>query len=513
MARPTRLLFLLNAFACAVFIHPAASAAADQPNIVFVMADDVGLGDIGLYHRQRTGRDPVAPTPHLDALATAGMRFSDAHSSTALCSPTRYCVMSGNLNYRSYATWGVWGSFRPTPFTEDDATLGRVAKSAGLATAFIGKWHLGGDFRTAAGEGVYRGNDRGDTPLPVDVSQIVAGGPQSVGFDSSYTLPCGIQGPLYVAYEDGRWSPFHEDSRLIHYTKASALDPLFVSDKGPGMGDSHWDPSRVGPMLSSKATSFIRENATAGRPFFLCYWSPMVHVPHAPPEEFDGLRIRGVTPTRHLDMVLDLDQQIGRMVEALKDTGVYENTLFVFSSDNGGLIDRRGARAGHDSSGGYRGFKNDPHEGGHRVPLFATWPGKIEPGAECHEPVVLHDMVATMAGVLGTRLRPEQAKDSLNLLPLLTGEGTLGERPDLLLQGGNQAVVMLRQGDWKLIIETNRKLTEWKPTELFNLAESPLEPPSENLINSPAHRDRIRQMLARYREIRESGQRTAPLSM
>lgn len=488
-----------------------AFAAAAPPNIVFIMADDVGLGDIGLYHRQRTGSEPLAPTPNLDALALAGMRFTDAHSSTALCSPTRYCAMSGALNHRSYAPWGVWQTFRRTPFTEEDATLGRVARRGGLATAFVGKWHLGGDFRRVSSDEIYRGLDRGKKPLDVDVSQILGGGPQSVGFDYSYTLPCGIQGPLYVAYENGKWSPFNEgESELIHYTAETAGDPAFVSSKGPGMGDSHWDPSRVGPMVSDKATQFIDEQAGRDRPFFLCYWTPMVHVPHLPPEEFDGLSIRGATPTHHLDMILDLDQQVGRIVSALKKAGVWSNTLFIFSSDNGGLSDGRAQRAGHDSSGGLRGFKNQAYEGGHRVPFLAVWPGRIKPGSESSQPVAVHDVVATMAAAVDQRIGENQARDSLNLLPHLLGQEGFEGRKELFLQGGSHNQVIYRQGDWKLIIQSNREANQWDPIALFDLAADPLEKESSNLIDDPAQSERVQRMLARYVEVRESGARTTP---
>ncbi|QDU90275.1 Arylsulfatase precursor [Pirellulimonas nuda] len=505
MNRPS---LCLAALACLLAAAP--TVMAGPPNVVFIMADDVGLGDIGYYHRQRTGKAPVAPTPNLDSLAAAGMRFSDAHSSTALCSPTRYCAMSGNLNYRSNAPWGVWGSFRPTPFTDTDATLGRIAQSAGLTTAFIGKWHLGGDFGRADGKGIYRGADRGDKPLGVDVSKMIAGGPPSTGFDYSYTLPCGIQGPLYVAYENGAWSPFAADSRIIHFSAKSAGDPAYVSDKGPGMGDSRWDPSRVGPMIAAKAAAFIENSAAEEKPFFLCYWTPAVHLPHLPPAQFDGRKVRGETPTRHLDMLIDLDQQVGKIVGALRGSDVLDNTLLIFSSDNGGLNDARGQAAGHDSSGGYRGFKNQPYEGGHRVPFFAVWPGKIEPGSRSDEPVAVHDVAATMAAAVGAPLGPQQAQDSYNLLPLLLGQAGFVGRDELLLQGGSQHEVIYRRGDWKLIVQSNRPATQWRPAALFNLAQSPLEAEGENLIDDPEQAARVKSMLQRYRQLRSSGERTAP---
>ncbi len=502
------------AFGLAVSVGHASRAVAGRPpapNVVFIMADDVGLGDVGFYHQARTGDGALAPTPNLDALLRDGMRFSDAHSSTALCSPTRYCAMSGNLNHRSYAPWGVWGSFRATPFKDTDATLGRVAKQAGLATGFVGKWHLGGDFLDAEGAKVYRGQDRGDGVLPVDVRRWVGGGPASVGFDYSFAMPCGIQGPLYTAYENGAWAPFSADSKIIHLNDETAIDPHFVSDKGPGMGDSHWDPRRAGPMLSGKARGFITEQAGAGKPFFLCYWSPMVHIPHDPPDTFDGVKIRGQTPSHHMDMILDLDQQVGRIVRALKDAGVYDNTLIIFSSDNGGLQAGQSLRAGHDSSNGYRGFKNQPYEGGHRVPFLAVWPGKVAPGSESDQPVAVHDVVMTMASALGVGLEDHQAMDAIDLVPILTGvAGYENPREEFLLQGGSGHQLIYRKGDWKLIIDTNNPETQHAVQGLFNLTQHPLEPESANVMNDPAHAARLKQMTERYFEIRTSGARSTP---
>ncbi|QDT68680.1 Choline-sulfatase [Planctomycetes bacterium MalM25] len=489
----------------------ASLAHAEKPNVVFIMADDVGLGDIGHYHRQRTGKEPLAPTPNLDALAMSGMRFSDAHSSTALCSPTRYCAMTGNLCHRSYTPWGVWSSFRKTPITDRDATLARVADRAGLTTAFLGKWHLGGDFRKQGSDEIYRIPDKNVDPEAVDMTRLVGSGPQSAGFDYTYTLLSGIQGPIYLAYENGEWAPYAEDSQLVFLSKENAGHPSYVSDKGPGTGDTNWNPAEVGPRLSAKAVDFIERTAAEDKPFLLCYWTPMVHVPHVPPEEFDGLKIRGATPTHHLDMVLDLDQQVGRIVAALKEAGEYENTLFVFSSDNGGLLDKRGQKAGHDSSGGYRGSKNKPHEGGHRVPFFASWPGRIAAGAESDEPIAVHDLVATLAGLFDLTLGEEQAKDSLDLTKLLLGQEGFVGRDEFLLQGGSGKEVIYRKGDWKLIIQGNHRVTKWEPRELYNLAESPLEEATANKIDDPEHADRVQEMFERYLEIRESGARTTPL--
>ncbi|MEM9417668.1 MAG: arylsulfatase [Planctomycetota bacterium] len=491
-----------------IFAKPA--EAETTPNIVVIMADDLGPGDVGYYHQLRTGREPFVATPYMDALAKEGMRFSDGHSSTALCSPTRYCAMTGNLNHRSVAPWGIWSSFRPTPVTDDDATLGRVGQMGGLTTGFIGKWHLGGDFMNAAGTEIYRGANHKAKPEQVDVSKMVGSGPQQLGFDYSFTMPAGIQGPLYTAYENGDWYPFSGDSKLVYLDKSNALDPKFVSDKGPGVGDSHWDTRRVGPMLASKAESFIKDQAGQDKPFLLVFWSPMVHIPHLPPKEFNGRLIAGQGPTPHVDIIADFDQQVGAIVEALKAEGVYDNTLIFLCSDNGGLRDGKAEKLGHISFNGLRGSKNQPHEGGHRVPFFAVWPDKIAADSESAQPVANRDIVATIADVLGQTLNENQAMDSLSLLPVLLGEAEDDLDRFLPLQGGSNHELINRRGPWKLIIDSNHPQTEFKKVALFNLYDNPLELEEKNLLTHPDHAERVKEMYDEFMQWRDSGERSTP---
>lgn len=479
----------------------ATSDASGGPNIVVIMADDIGLGDIGSFHQTQSGSPPIAPTPNIDALASEGLWFTDAHSPTALCSPSRYAVMSGNNPFRSYAPWGVWRSFREPPFKQSDATLGTVARKGGCTTGFIGKWHLGGDFRSKQSERIYRGNDRGDSPIGVDARTWVGGGPQSWGFDYDFTLPCGVQGPFYVAFENAQWYPLGDDSQLIHLNDETALDKSFVSDKGFGTGDSNWDPTKINQLLAQKATHFIRD-AAGGPGFFLCYWTPAVHIPHSPPERLDDELIAGQTPSRHLDMIRVLDWEVGQIVEALKESGEYEDTLLIFTSDNGGLDVASSRQAGHDASGGWRGHKNDPYEGGHRVPFIAVWPNVISGPEQCDALVSGTDVVATIAAARDVTLDDGQAVDSWNLLPLLKGDAGFEGREELLLQGGNRHEIIYRQGNWKLIIQSDAALTQWDPMALYDLENNPHELKDANLLEYPEHAGRVKAMLERCRELR-----------
>lgn len=488
------------------------AGAAAQPNIVLIMADDLGLGDVSHHVRSVLNKEPLFETPAVDALARDGLWFTDGHSATALCSPTRYSVMSGNNTYRSYAPWGVWGTFRESAFRPGEVTLGSVVKDAGYRTGFVGKWHLGGDFLDGQTGKIYRGADRNNPDTTVDLSRFVGNGPKFCGFDYDFTLPCGIQGPIYLCFENETWFPLHRDSAIVYLDDTNTLNPKDVSDKGFGLGDSHWDTRRIGDLISAKAVEFVNAGAARNEPFFLYYCSPMVHVPHCPPDMFDGKKVRGVTPSRHLDMVLELDLQVKRIVDALKANGVYHHTLLVFTSDNGGLqVDRDTARAGHQSSGGWAGSKNSPLEGGHRVPFIAVWPDRIQAGSVSDEPVINTDMVATFAALVGTDIPRDQARDSHNLLPLLLGRrDQYIPRDYMMLQAGSRHEVIYRKGPWKLILQSDASCSRWDPKALFNLEDNPREDPKQNAVNLPDQEPRVAAMTAGYLDIRHSGRRTVP---
>ncbi|CAI8257951.1 MAG: Arylsulfatase [Opitutia bacterium UBA7350] len=490
----------------------ALATYANKPNIVLILADDLGPGDIGRQHSERTGQPALAPTPSLDALANEGMWFTDAHSPTSLCSPSRYAIMTGNYNYRSYAPWGVWGTFRESAITSEDATLGSVAKAGGYRTGFIGKWHLGGDFYHKNSETIYRGNDRGEQTLDVDMTRWISAGPQDMGFDYDYTLPTGVQGPIYLAFENGVWAPLAKNSQIIHLDKTTAKDPLFVSDKGPGPGDSEWDCYKVNGILAAKAEGFIRANAKEKEPFFLCYWSPAVHIPHTPPEVLDGKKIRGTTPSLHTDMNRVIDWEVEKIVKALKETGVYENTLIIFTSDNGGLSNKKAAKQGHFSNGGYvNGTKNNATEGGHLVPFIVTYPGKIRANSRSDVLINGTDIIATLAEICGVGLKENQAMDSASFIGVLAGRPNYQERKELMQQSGSTCEVMLRQGKWKLILQSDWQLSKWEPIGLYNLEANLREEPKTNLIKDPAYVEHLSAMIERYHAVRNDPGRTSGL--
>ncbi|MCP9237703.1 arylsulfatase [Lewinella sp. JB7] len=493
------LTLLLLLTAAVVLSQPPAPSL---PNVVVVLADDIGYGDLSGY-RRLSGLDVVVETPNLDRLMERGLTFTDAHSPTSLCAPSRYAVMTGNNPYRSYAPWGVWGSFQPTPIEPKDMTLGKLMRGAGYHTAFLGKWHLGGDYHVRGDTTkIYRG-DRSKFQRDVDVTRIVGAGPREQGFDYSLTFPAGIQDVPYVVYENQEWLPLTPESRISDITQAK-MTPLRVTlDKDEGLGDSAWNPYRMGPLLVHKAVHQIR-TAPRDRPLFLYYAALAVHLPHTPADSLNGETIRGTTPSAHLDLVRELDVQLGMLMDALKEKGMYENTLFIFTSDNGGLRIADTEASGHRSPGPFRGGKNQAYEGGHRVPFIAAWPGKIPSGETSGALISGTDLLATLAALTHQPLADYQAMDSRNFLPVLLAQPNAIPRDHLLLQSGTDRRVIYRDGQWKLIMHLDRE-DSLTPVSLFDLADNPGEDQSRDLINAPVQQERITRMLTQYMAYRRSG--------
>ena len=483
--------------------------AIEKPNVVIILADDIGLGDVGRQHTERAGVAPVAPTPNIDALANEGLWFTDAHSASALCAPSRYALMTGNYNHRSSKPAGVWGTFDQNAVTPTDTTLGRLAQSVGYTTAFVGKWHMGGDFYATGTTNITRQVDEESTPAQVDMSTWISNGPQDLGFNYDFTVACGVQGPTYVAHENGVWYPWDVGSSLVYYD-----DPAFTADKGPGIGDSNWDSTELNMLLADKAAAFITSSAASSAPFMLYYCSPAVHLPHTPPTSIDGDPIAGSTPTSHLDMNRVLDLEVKKIVDALKAAGEYENTLIIFTSDNGGL--GISDTQGHKSNGGYiRGSKNSALEGGHRVPFIAVWPSVITANTRSDSMINGTDILATIADAMGASFNDDQAKDSHSYFPVLLGNTAYEPRSEIVQQGTHGSVyhVMLRQGAWKLILESSighNFMTQADTTAsaLYNLETDLKE--NTNLVNDPAHASRVTSMYNGYWELRNASARTAP---
>ncbi|MCL7763987.1 arylsulfatase [Polaribacter sp. Z014] len=479
-------------------------SAQNKPNIVVIMADDIGVGDIGFYHKQRTGKEPVVPTPNIDKLIDQGMRFSDAHSPASLCAPTRFSMMTGNFSYRNKkGPWGVWGPDRDAGIEPNFTTVARVAKKGGYNTAFFGKWGLGGDWDAK--------------PKSISGYENLQKGAGYYGFDYSVALPEGIQNVPYAFYEDGKFMKLKADSKI---TKIP-FEQLKYSDEnkrkvGGSVGDSNWDPALTGPILANKVVSYINQQSNNKKPFFLYYCSQAVHVPHTPSSTLNGEKISGSTLENHGDMIKELDAQVGMMIAALKKNNLYDNTLIVFTSDNGGLSNSKHSplleKAGHDSSDGKNGYKGSIYEGGHRIPFVAVWSGHIKPKSESDIVMVGHDVMPTIAAVTNVSLEKEEVLDAANLLPILTGKSEAPIHKYLMHQAqkGKGGYYAIREGDFKLVMSVTKRdvFDDLKVDGLYNLKDNVLEDPSGNLKEKEVYKEKISQLKNKFLALRKPGAST-----
>ena len=482
------------------------SFAQEKPNVIVVLADDIGVGDIS-YYRRLNSENIVVETPTIDKLAKEGILFTNAHSPAALCAPSRYSIMTGNHSYRSYAPRGVWGSYQQSPIEKNQLTLGILMQQAGYKTSFFGKWGFGMDFaRKDNTNKIYRGL-RDKPELDVDLTKVIDRGPQQNGFDYSYMFPAGIQAAPYAVYENGIMMSLNKKSKIVQITQKNMDEIGFKLDKMEGLGDSYWNPFNASYLLVNKAVRFIEKSSDSKKPFFMYYCTQAVHKPHTPSKELNETKIAGTTPSNHLDMVKELDVQMEMIVNTLKLKGIYKNTLIIFTSDNGGLLIPKTIKSGHKSNDIYRGGKNQAFEGGHRVPFIAHWPGKINPNSISNTPILGLDILATLASLTNQKIPENHAMDSSNLLPIILNEKDIEPHPFLINQSGTGKEVMITENGWKLIIKLASEDTfdiNQKLIALFNLNENPSEIEEKNLINSPVYKDKVTYLLHKYNKIRVS---------
>jgi len=282
-------------------------------------------------------------------------------------------------------------------------------------------------------------------------------------------------------------------------------------DKKEGLGDSYWNPYNSGKLLVNKAVDFI-ENTSDEKPFFMYYCSQAVHLPHTPSDKMNGIKISGTTPSSHLDMVKELDVQMEMLMRALKNKGVYNNTLIIFTSDNGGLLQPKTIKSGHKSNDIFRGGKNQMYEGGNRVPFIAWWPEHIKAKSVSNTPILGLDIMATLAEITGEKMNGN-AVDSSSLFPVLKGDNSY-VHPFLMLQSGTGKQTMIIKDGWKLIMQDDKKDKEYKrrtPIALFNLNDNPTEMEWGNMLNNPNYKSIVDSLFTIYNETRNSGIKTRDL--
>ncbi|MCL2879891.1 MAG: arylsulfatase [Treponema sp.] len=400
----------------------------NKPNLIYILADDMGYGDVSALNEKCAFK-----TPAFDSIFENGIAFTDAHASSAVCSPSRYSILTGRYPWRSRMKTGVLGGYSKALIRPERLTVGKMLQKEGYKTAAIGKWHLGMDFA-----GDFTEQPRYSQCPDVDFGSKIENAPVTRGFDYYYGISASLDMPPYVYIENDRFTAVPE--RSIEGEKGKRL-----YRSGPIADDFVLED--VLPCLTKKALDVI--DNWAGEPFFLYFPLPAPHTPILPSPEFQGKS----NTNEYGDFVLMCDDVVAQIIQKMKDRGIYDNTILVYTSDNGcsPLADfKELADAGHNPSYHFRGHKADIYEGGHRIPLLLQWPAMIQKGKRCSQTVCLSDLMATMADLLGIHLPEDAAEDSVSNLPLWKNpEHCPVIRQDTVHESINGSV-SIRSGKWKL---------------------------------------------------------------
>ncbi|MFC1608261.1 arylsulfatase [Candidatus Latescibacterota bacterium] len=485
--------------------------SSELPNIVLILADDMGYGDLAC-------QNPASkiPTPHLDRLAQDGIRFNDAHSPSAVCTPTRYGLLTGRYCWRTRLKESVLWCWDSPLIESNRLTVGSMLKSRGYDTACIGKWHLGMDWPTKD-DGPPLGMGETNNPesgTNVDFTKPIANGPTTRGFDYYY----GTAVPNFPPY------CFIENEHTVGIPTTMKPDSMFGC---PGPMLDGWKLEAILPGLMNKAVGYIDARGgrsqnrnfrqTQDKPFFLYMPLTAPHTPIAPTDEFTGKSRAGA----YGDFVHQVDHIVGEVLKALDRNGFGDDTLVIFTSDNGSPcrngVDMNGPLNsvldyGHNPSHIYSGIKSDIWDGGHRVPFIARWNGCIQPNTVSVETVCLVDFMATCAAIVGKKLPEDAGEDSYNILPALTGQKT--ERPirEATVHHSFDGMFAIRKGKWKLILgrgsggwSSTGKETD-PPKQLYDMVKDPSE--QYNMYNErPDIVENLSTLLKKY----QSEGRSAPV--
>ena len=486
-----------------------------KPNIVFILADDLGYGDVGCYNPEAK-----APTPNIDRLAREGMRFTDAHSPSTVCTPTRYSLLTGRMAFRNGMKGVFTGAGGPCLIKEDRLTIAGMLRDQGYTTAMFGKWHIGLTFYDKDGKPITKNGL--EAVKRIDYSQPITGGPIDRGFDQFFGTACCPTTDWLYAYIDGDKIPM-PPTRIVD-RKPLPKHP-YSRDNRPGMIAPGFDLEEVDMVFLQKSLEFLESHKqkSPDKPFFLFHSAQAVHLP-----SFAGRAFKGKTEAGpHGDFIFELDYVVGRLMSKLEQLGYGENTLVIFSSDNGPevptVIDMRKTHK-HDGARPWRGVKRDQWEGGHRVPFIARWPKKIKDGSTSAQTICLTDVMATCAALTGATIPPNAAEDSYNILPVLLGQA--GDKPirEYTLHQTISLALAIRHGNWKYLDHKGSggnnygREGEWgmkqfalperapdAPGQLYDLAKDPGE--TTNLYNE--YPEIVKALKGKLEEYKTSG-RSAP---
>lgn len=395
---------------------------AQHPNIIYILADDMGYGDLSCLNE-----DSKLLTTNFDLLATEGILFTDAHSSSSVCTPSRYSILTGRYNWRSSLKQSVLFGYSESVIEDDRLTVASLLKQKGYKTACIGKWHLGLNW-----EWIDKTNEE------VDFTKPISKGPVDFGFDYFYGISASLDMPPYVYIENNKATQIPD-----HITKND--DAKAFWREGPTAPD--FKHTEVMPNLTKKVLNTI--DTYSDSPFFIYYPLPAPHTPILPTEKFQG--ISGTNS--YGDFVLMCDDVVGQITNKLKEKGIYDNTIIVFTSDNGcsPCADYNElATYGHNPSYIYRGHKADIYEGGHRIPLIVSWPDKIKPNSISDEPVCLVDFMTTVANIVDIKLPDEAGEDSISNLPIWLDKPYEKPLRNAIVHHSIDGCFSIRKDNWKL---------------------------------------------------------------
>ncbi len=448
---------------------------SSKPNIIYILADDLGYGDVSCFNEKSK-----IITPNIDRLAAKGIRFTDAHTSSAVCTPTRYGILTGRYNWRSDLKRGVLSGYSNALIEPDRMTVGEMLQKNEYHTAFIGKWHLGWDWHVTAPENWQSGPLGTVTEPEVDFTKPVQNGPNKRGFSYSYGFSGSLDMAPYVYVENGMSSAVP-----VNYTEC-------IDDKGfwrKGLTAPDFIHVEVLPHLTQKSVQYIKERAQLNQPFFLYFALPAPHTPILPITEFLGKS----NTNFYGDFVLQVDDVVGKITEAIEKSGIGENTIIIFTSDNGCSPKANFEelnQVGHYPSYIFRGHKADIYEGGHRVPFILRWPKEVKPGDTSDELICTTDLMATLADLLDFTLPDGSAEDSYSFAPVLGGEIYKSPIREAIVHHSIDGRFAIRQGDWKLVLwpgsggwsfpRTKEEMKGLPDFQLFNLKDDPAE--EKNLV-------------------------------
>ncbi|WP_405566298.1 arylsulfatase [Polaribacter sp. Asnod6-C07] len=405
-----------------------------NPNIIYILADDLGYGDV-----QSFNSEGKIPTPNLNKMAANGVKFTNAYTSSAVCTPTRYSILTGRYNWRTELKSFVVSGYSKSLIKQERTTVAEMLKNQGYSTAFIGKWHLGWDWEITKEDSKFS-RDKLNAKPEVDFSKPIKNGPNSHGFDYTFGFCGSLDMAPYVYVENNK--PTMEPTKTT----------VSVDEKGKwrkGLTSDDFNHTNVLQDLTDKAISYIDENANGKSPFFLYFPLPAPHTPILPTTEFLGKS----NTNMYGDFVMQVDDVVRQIRETLKKQGISENTMLVFTSDNGcsprANFDEL-AKVNHNPSYTFKGTKSDIYEGGLHVPFIVEWPNKALKNSSSNKVISTTDFFATSADIVGYKTKDSEGEDSYSMMPLISGKNDIDIRDYTVLHSVDGSFG-IRKGDWKLI--------------------------------------------------------------